>query len=264
MTDGIFFRSPKDNRCCLCGDVGRALTREHKLKASEIKREFSQMPVYIGHFDDGAASSREVRGPKAKALTYNVGICADCNNSRTQPADAAFTELNTTLKGGLSGGATIADVLNCPSLQDNEKVQRVHEYFAKSLCCHVAEIGGPIPKRLAKFALGLEKRNCLTINIQPDWQFSESSFDGASEYAAHGGVVIYCKNKTHSVTGIHSTLTFGAVQYVYWMRFSLFERAELSFLYPDFRLLCQAKGKEAAANPIPRETLLKLGLAPQD
>lgn len=261
VADGIFFRSSSDNRCCLCGNVYSSLTREHKLKASEIKHEFSQLPVYIGHFDYEVVSSREVRGPKAKALTYDAGICSDCNSARTQPADVAFTELNVLLKEGLAKGATISDVLNnSPSAQGNEKIRRVHQYFAKLLCCHLAEMRAPIPKRLSRFALDEERRYCLTMNIQPDWQFAQLSSDGPSEYAAHGGLVIYCKRNSHAVTGIHSTLTFGAVQYVYWMRFNVLERIELNLFHPDFYLLCQATGKATAANPIPKETLLKLGL----
>lgn len=78
-----------NRKCWICREES-ATTGEHKFPLSYLKRipdEWSN----ISHARwDGDSFRVPTQGPKSNNLKLKV-LCADCNNSRTQPQDSAFS-----------------------------------------------------------------------------------------------------------------------------------------------------------------------------
>ena len=72
--------------CWICG--APADSREHKIKRSDLVREFGDGPYRdddtLIHFMDGQ-DPRDLQGPNAKRLKYDPVLCGDCNSARSQP-----------------------------------------------------------------------------------------------------------------------------------------------------------------------------------
>lgn len=81
---------PEDGACWWCGSP--ADSREHKLKRSDLVREYGR-PPYAGprtltYFSDSA--KRDFHGPKSPLVKFAPSLCARCNDTRSQPFDRAW------------------------------------------------------------------------------------------------------------------------------------------------------------------------------
>src|SRR5438094_7653973 len=76
--------------CWICGAI--ADTGEHKVKRSLLVALHGSAPYrddrQVSHARQGEVVP--LRGPNAKQVKYRNVLCANCNNSRTQPFDVAF------------------------------------------------------------------------------------------------------------------------------------------------------------------------------
>ena len=61
---------------------------------------------------------------------------------------------------------------------------------------------------------------------------------GRHPYAAHGGLVVYVNKWDKGPNAFHSTLTIGAVQYVFFSRLTWFERIALQVNHRKFYTWC--------------------------
>jgi hypothetical protein len=259
---GIIFQRQSLSMCCLCGSTDQ-LSGEHKIKASVIREQFGSSKMVIGSAD---GPKKNAQSPKSKAFHFEARMCVECNGTRTQPADREFERMNAAAMALLSAGKDPKLVFEDARYEvGSEAYLNCFRYFAKLLCCHLAEVSSPRLVHLSNFAMGRLSRNCVWLDIDADWTFKQLQQEyGVSQYAAHGGLVVYAKKKDSSVTGFHSTLTIGPLRYIFWTRLSIFERFSMRWFYPEFREWCRMKAHDTEEHDLPRETLLKLGLLKED
>lgn len=185
--------------CCLCGSLSE-LTGEHKVKASALRQQFGESSMSIGHCQ---SSLKIAQGVKSKALHFESRICKICNTHKTQKADLEFDRLNNLIMAhGIND--KLLDTITYTIGSDS--YLNVLRYFAKLLCCHLAEMGSPRFDRLAKFAMGEDNVNCVSLLIDKDYLYQERHEQiGPHPYASHGGLVIYADSKTGIPNAFHST-----------------------------------------------------------
>ena len=264
--DSFHFVRNEASSCCLCGSR-RELTGEHKVKASAISQEFGRSQMVVGRFDGEESNMRYVQGPKSRALHFKARLCKPCNGDRTQAADQAFDQLNSICRTRLENGESIENVMNEVGSGGDENYLSTFRYFAKLLCCHLAEVGGPRPVHMSRFAVGDVNENCVWLNVRRNPIYSvlsdelrQAGYPRKLPYAAHGGLVIYTDKRTGKPTGFHSSLTFGEVQYIFWSRLTPIEKLTLRLTHSDFVRRCCSVSKATRSDPIGPQLQRKLGI----
>ncbi|MXZ81518.1 MAG: hypothetical protein F4Z15_09225 [Gammaproteobacteria bacterium] len=257
-----FFEPYQPDKCCLCGSPYR-LTGEHKIKASALKDQFSNEGMVIGEFSHSPTyRGRYLQSAKSKALQFSARICATCNNSRTQPADREFDSFRSLINHLVKAGEDPHLVFdNDRYIEGSMSYLNVFRYFAKLLCCHLAEVKGPRPVHMAEFAIGKNDENCICLKIDYDWTYQQfQSSLGQRPYAAHGGLVVYADNREYGPNAFHSTLTIGAVQYVFYSRLTWLERLTLKNNHRNFYNWCRDRAIDATVTPVSMTERLMLGI----
>lgn len=117
----------------------------------------------------------------------------------------------------------------------SEQERDVFRYFAKLLCCFLAEIDGPRPKAVGAFAASLIDQNPIMLTVTEDPALAEiKRLDIATGWVAHGGLwVLFEKSKTFA-TKIGSRLTVGEVRYEYWIELNIVAQLELYLFHRRF------------------------------
>lgn len=241
---GLFFADYRADGCCLCGSTSD-LTGEHKIKASALRAEFGAAQMAIGRSPDPRGPMRFAQGPKSKALHFEARICGPCNSARTQAADLEFDRFHQAVRAALDKNQDPAGIFDDPRYEiGSEPYLNVFRYFAKLLCCHLAESGGPRPLPLALFAIGTISVNGVSLSIDRDWTYERVSEEfGPMQYAAHGGLVVYGHKVLGHATGFHSTLTLGPLQYVFFCELLWPAQLELVLQHRTFSDFCQSQIK---------------------
>ncbi|MGH6808945.1 MAG: hypothetical protein ACREEJ_19205, partial [Ensifer adhaerens] len=140
--------------CCLCGSSNE-LSGEHKIKASLLRTEFGTEQMVIGRFDGEPNNTRLAQSPKSKAFHFTARMCKRCNNERTQAADKEFVRFHNMVRQQMQNGFDPSQIFAEPYYQVGApRYLNVFRYFAKLLCCHVAESNGPRRLHVARFAMG--------------------------------------------------------------------------------------------------------------
>ncbi|WP_138984942.1 hypothetical protein [Pseudomonas chlororaphis] len=257
---GIFFAPYQAEGCCLCGS-GESLTGEHKIKASVLRKIFGKDAMVIGNFD-GEGITRSAQGPKSRAFHFSARMCSLCNSTRTQEADREFDRFHTLVSSFLLDGRDPSLVFNSPQYAlGSEAYLNVFRYLSKLLCCHVAESCGPRPLEACEFAIGKTRRNIVFLKIDADPTY-EAYRDmlGEHKFAAHGGLIVPFDSKTQNPTSFRSSITLGAVRYIFWVRFDPIVGAELRSFHYEFWCKCEAAYQKALKNPLSDEQLHRLGI----
>lgn len=257
---GIFFEPYQTDRCCLCGSP-ESLTGEHKVKASALRKIFGRESMVIGSFD-GTSIPRSAQGPKSQAFHFSARICASCNSSSTQAPDHEFDRFHALVSDLVSQGKPPESVFNLPQYDlSSTQYLNVFRYFAKLLCCHVAESSGPRALAVSEFALGRACRNtvCLYIDADPTYEVFHERF-GEHKFAAHGGLIVPVDSKTQLPTSFRSSLTLGAVRYIFWVRFGALAGLALQLFHRPFFEKCDAAYREALRNPLSDDERRRLGI----
>ncbi len=230
-------------RCLLCGEEG-TLTREHKIKRSVLSKKFGKQELYFGSEDDIiAGKAKKIQSTKSKHLKFKSPICEECNTTRTQPADRQFDSLMIELDKAHKAGTDPTQVFASERIAVGSKARLdLHRYFAKILCCFLADTDCPIPIRLSTFAIGRSVEDCLQIGIESNMH----------PFAEHVGLSFVSKSKedlepSHIISGI----SFGSVTVFFWFYFTSTEKAEFKRKYPRAYtrindLIMEAKEKEKA------------------
>ncbi|HEM6696355.1 hypothetical protein I5679_12170 [Citrobacter koseri] len=241
---GIFFEPYKEQSCCLCGS-GEFLTGEHKIKASALRKIFGRNEMVIGHFDSQSIP-RTAQGPKSNAFHFSARMCALCNNTRTQVADHEFDLFHSSVSSYLSKDTEPSLVFDLPRYKiGTEAYLNVFRYFAKILCCQVAESCGPRPLEVCEFAIGKTTRNVIilqAIDTDPMYQ-SYSNILGDSQFAAHGGLRVGFDFKKQIPTSFQSSISLGAVRYVFEVKFGDAVGIELRTFFYEFWCKCEAANR---------------------
>lgn len=244
--------------CCLCGS-DQELSGEHKIKASALRSEFGRQKLVIGRDGEGY---RLAQSAGSKAFHFSAPVCSECNNSRTQPADLAFDQLHACVTSLISQNADPAGALQDPRFASGGTFSLdIFRYFAKLLCCHLAELGAPFQSVIADFAIGFSHENCISLGVDLDRVYARAQAEYPDlPYAAHGGLVVLGDKKTLSPVAFHSTLTIGPASYRYQARFTEIGQIQLELEEPEFVDWCRQRTRSQLLNPLSDQATLDLGL----
>lgn len=167
------FRVAATDRCWWCSAL--ATTEEHRIKASTLRR--------IGRAEDGSIKPGNVfkmssdyerslktlkKGPQVR---WRRNMCADCNNSKSQPFDRAYDEFEAFL-------VSHYDVMVDWTCFDWKDVygngwrigsRDLARYFAKQLGCMLATYDLPVPDDIRRFLDGATRcpSVCFELAINP-------------------------------------------------------------------------------------------------
>lgn len=258
----MLFQNFDTTCCCLCGDAG-PLTGEHKIKASALRSEFGETELYISKTGNTSSRPNLAQSTKSKHLKFKVRMCESCNTNRTQPADREFDNFNKLAQKAICSGVDPIKLFELPKYaRGSEPYLNIFRYFAKLLCCHMAEVQAPRPIRLSEFAIGNADTNYVWLAVKKDWTYGQKkSHLGEHQFAAHGGLIVIGDKISGSAKGFHSTLTIGPVQYVFHMDLAEIETQELEASYPEFSNWCRSRVVHATQFPLSREEKLSQGLS---
>lgn len=255
---------PKPLSCWICGSSS-GLTHEHKFKASELRRYFPDGAVDLVK-GEGFDQRQLVQGPRSPRLKFRSTICEKCNTSVTQPADRSFDLLLASLRqaNALDNGSidcVVDEIMNSGS----EIARSAFRFFAKILGCQLADFGAPVPGQLADFVSGRSDTNCISLWARSDVAYEDMvakklAWDRC--YMAHGGIVMITRAPSLLPSRAYSTLTVGHVQFSFDYVYSPFEVLEMLLYHPEFVALCAERARQTMDEPIPTNTLRRLGLAP--
>ncbi|OOF22959.1 hypothetical protein [Salinivibrio sp. IB872] len=261
----MYFQQFPVTKCCLCGN-SENLTGEHKIKAAALRKEFGKEPLMVGVSGESNRAMKLAQSVKSKHLKFKVRICETCNTSRTQQADREFDRFHGLVAERVKNNQDPLSVFS-PELylEGGDSYLNIFRYFAKLLCCHIAEVDGPIPTTLAEFAISRNSLNRIWLEIKVDPFFSHASSNfGVDQYAAHGGLIVNGDKNTKELNAYRSTITIGPVLYVFHICLETFEKEELQKIYPDFLTLCKAKFEQAKSNQASDWDLAQVGMNTND
>lgn len=260
----LLLRSSNSKKCWICGSSSE-LSREHKFKASDIRRQFGREAVVIGHESASLNEKKHAQGANSKHLKYESTICSDCNSSVTQESDRAYDKFINLIEAKGSSEAAIQQTLSDPEFAEKSQLFiPLFRYFAKRVGCHLAELNAPIPVHLSRFVAKKNNKNCIWLEtrLDPSYQKMSSEFSIPDlKYAAHGGLVVMTKGPKLLPNRVYTTLTVGRIQFIFFYFYTVFEIWEMRVRFPKFVRWCADQAKETIANPIDEATLIRLGLS---
>jgi hypothetical protein len=256
------FEAITDSECCLCGSTSD-LTGEHKIKASALRRIFGKDAMIIGHFD-GEREPRLAQGPKSSEFHFGAKLCGTCNASGTQPADRTFDQFHEEVARRFDAGLGADDLFPAERYSEGAaETLNIFRYFGKLLVCQVADTGGPRLTAVAQFVVGRSDFNPVKLKIRADATYQDFTqiSDDFLGFAGHGGLVI-----NHScggvLSGFHSTLSLGPIQYVYWVEFRGDVSADLAEADPRFFAVTREAFRKSMKTPMTDHERRKLGFEP--
>lgn len=221
--------------CSLCGEKG-LLTREHKIKGSILSKIFPKEKLHVLPVNAPASEGRTIQSPRSTYLKFNSKICEACNTVRTQPADRQFdwfiSEAIRLYGEGVNPSLIYHSIGLTPGTNEHRDLFR---YFAKVLCCFMAEVGSPAPRRLSEFAIGRTDTTNIRIEIVEDQAYKEISKDFVKvSYAAHAGLSAIGSKTTLNVERFISGCSFGPINIIFDFRLSSEEQQEFRNEYPEY------------------------------
>lgn len=235
--------------CCLCGSSG-PLTGEHKIKASALRAIFKPGSMFIGAFD-GSGPPKTAQGPKSKAFHFTARMCAPCNGCQTQQADMEFDRFYRDILALCEEGREPGQVFDLPRYTlGSEAYLNVFRYLAKLLCCQIAESQGPRLPAVRDFALGDTSRNVIHLNIDFDPLYRAGAvLLGEHGFAGHGGLAVLGDELERLPSVLQSSLTLGAIRFVFSIRFDQGVVDEIRRVSPEFWDKCEAAYQKAVNGP---------------
>lgn len=264
MDYGKTFILVGSKECCLCGSTEN-LSGEHKIKAAALREIFGRDTMVIGHFD-GISEPKVAQGPKSKNLHFKSKLCRSCNSTVTQPADLAFDRFHALTLERFGVDKSWETLFPSDEFSEHSsEYLNVFRYFAKLLTCQIVDAGGPALPYLSAFATGLHDRNIIKMKIQADPSYQDFNLVSPEfgAFAGHGGLIVN-HSKEGELTGFHSTLTLGPIQYIYWIEFDGSVLFELKTTAPEFYDFTQNAFANALENPMSDYQRRKLGFDTAD
>jgi len=239
-------------------------SREHKFKASDLRRHFGEDEMYVGSTSDNPRRGKIAQGVDSKHLKFTNPICERCNSHVTQESDRAYDEFVAQIERRGSTQEAAYEVLADPKFCIGSPLYiPLFRYFAKLLGCHLSEDNAPIPLHLSRFVAKKTERNCICLEVRRDITFDTlaDTFSGDDlKYAAHGGLAIITKKPKLLPTKLYSTMTIGPIQFIFYSVLTVFEIWEMRLRHSDFIRRCAEAAQREIDNPIPHPDLEQLGL----
>jgi hypothetical protein len=233
--------------CWICHNRGD-LTREHKFKASGLRKQYGETTYYVSAGGVSAKRYKIAQSSNSNALKFGPSICNRCNSHTTQKADMAFDDFQAKVEELARNGDAVEQIWNSSEFKiDSRSYLDLFRYFAKLLGCHLVEAGYPVPRHLSRFARGATSRNCIWLNVHETEL--QSSQEGAVRQATHGGLVVLTRKPNFRLTAVCSSITFGKFNYSFHYRWTWPELMEIKLRFPQFYAECQRLGKLASEQP---------------
>jgi len=229
----IRFHHYREPRCTLCGDKGK-MTREHKIKQSLLAEKFGKEHLHIGPKDPQVGEGKNIQSTKSKYLKFNSKICEQCNTVRTQPADRQFDSFVSEVNALQETGKDPTSVFNQQKYATGSlEYLNLFRYFAKILCCFLAEENLPCPKSLSAFAIGNTEQNCVGLRIEQDDLYNNvSAMLGPTAYGAHSGLSVHGNKRSLKPDYFISAVSFGPLRFLFWYQVSALDRVVLKLQFP--------------------------------
>lgn len=265
MIPALSVHSPPKGVCWICGSRSNP-SREHKFKASDLRRHFGEGELRIRAFDDDRAIVKKAQGLGSKYLKFESSICEKCNSSVTQESDRAYDQFITQLELDDANAQEWFRVFSDPRFCEGVELYPalpIFRYFAKILGCQLADIGAPIPLHLSRFVAKRTNRNCIWLGIRRDPTYQDLSSHLTNEklkYAAHGGLVVITKAPRLLPSRLYTTMTVGQIQFTFFFVLKAVHVWEMQLRFPAFVKWCAEMTKEAATEPLQPAVLKRLGL----
>lgn len=259
---GLFVRRYGVDQCWICGSTERP-TREHKFKASDLRRKYGNQVLYVGREVDGGFSSRRAQGIGSDLLKFKSTICERCNSAATQASDRAYDKFVQFVESHEDEEIAIdAAYKYIDEIGGSPEYTSLFRYFGKILGCHLADIGAPIPVHLSRFVATKTARNCIWLGTRKDSSYTKTLSDVGERIPrlAHAGLVVITKQPKFMPTRLYSASTIGALQFVFYEVLTYAEILEMRLRHPDFIRWCAESAQESIEKPIPEDHLRRLGL----
>lgn len=130
-------------------------SREHKLKRSDLVRQFETGP-YPGLVSERDGRTRHVQGPPATLRSSRRSLCARCNNERSQPFDLAYDMFTGYLHEHerhvlASRSVDLRSVYGDDWKSGRDSLLR---YMAKHVGCRLAENAIEVPTSIRGYLVG--------------------------------------------------------------------------------------------------------------
>jgi hypothetical protein len=159
--------------CC-----GAAGSREHRYKASDLRREFSREEYEKGEVIVRRGEETEVvRGPKAATVKFDDVFCARCNNERSQPFDLAYDRL---VGWWVENEGIVESTRRLPLEEIDSDWQKLAEdvcrYFVKHIGCRIADCGFAVPDSFRAYLDAGEFPPGLVLSFELDAVFGAVSW----------------------------------------------------------------------------------------
>jgi len=144
-------RADQYGKCWWCGGV--ADSREHKHKASLLRRMWGDEGLYLGRDGQDLWS---VPSAKSSAVKFGKTLCSKCNNVRSQPFDQAYDKFAFYVWDNARelSRATQISWVDVYGSSWEEQAQNLGRYIVKSSGCWMAENGFPPPEVFVRFLEG--------------------------------------------------------------------------------------------------------------
>lgn len=265
----MFLRASIAEACWICGSRIN-LSREHKIKASDLRRQFGEGHLHVATFDDPPSEYRVAQSSGSKHLKFGSSICEKCNSSTTQEADRAYDQFMIQLERDDASAQELIRAFSHP-IQPNgsqsQSVLPIFRYFGKMLGCQLANIGAPIPNQLSRFVANGTNRNCIWLAIRRDETYEYLSAQLSDEklrYAAHGGLVVITKAPKLLPSRLYSTLTVGPIQFMFFFVLKRSHIVEMRVRFPGFVQKCRQSALRDMEDRVDSPSFRRLGLYRHD
>jgi hypothetical protein len=265
MIPTLFVHSPPRDACWICGSRSKP-SREHKFKASDLRRHFGKGKLHVAPFGETPSNYKIAQGMGSNHLKFKSSICEWCNSSVTQESDRAYDQFIAQLEIGDANAEELFRAFSVPMLPSGPKyhsVLPIFRYFAKILGCQLADAGAPIPRNLSRFVAKRTNKNCIWLAMRRDSAYEDLSSLLAEErprYAAHGGLVVITKKPNLLPSRLYTTLTIGPIQFTFFFVLKSVHVLEMQLRFPTFVKWCAEVAQQAAAEPLAPNVLRRLGL----
>jgi hypothetical protein len=121
----------------------------------------------------------------------------------------------TVQRSNARRGSALTDEKNRPNCPlPNDIGEDAFRYFAKILCCFLAEVGGPRSRSLSTFALGLSNWNPVFLRISEHEEYETIlAANNTQGFAQHGGLMFRFDDNKRWVQSIETSLLAGGIHY---------------------------------------------------
>lgn len=143
-------------------------SREHKLKRSDLVRQFGTGP-YPELLSERDGRTRHVQGPNSNLAKFKRSMCARCNNERSQPFDLAYDKFTGYIHEH-ERHVLVSRSVDLRSIYgDDWKSGRdgLLRYMAKHVGCRLAENVIEVPMSIRGYLVGgPEPRGELALEFE--------------------------------------------------------------------------------------------------